>query len=172
MEYLVDSMEISMRQQIYSILMALARKLDKYVNDSISGLTASQFMAVLAIQQSTNEEITMISVARKLGTTKQNITQLIPVLEKKGYVTRSENPNNKRVVNLAVTDSGLNAMMSYAGASAALMSDVFDGFTEREIETLLHLLRKLHSYDGKKCPELYNFLASVCENPNALNIVA
>jgi len=128
--------------------MSIGKKLNKQDDKSFKGLTTRQYMAILAIQHLPQGETTMVNIAKKLGTTKQNVNQLIPMLEKKGYVSRSTCKKNKNAVNIKITDSGLSAMLEYARASASVMTNIFEDFTEKEMETLLHLLRKLHCYDS------------------------
>ena len=133
-------------RQIYATFMSLAQKLDKYENKPVTGLTARQYMVILAIRLSSHEETFMAGIAKKLCTTKQNINRLIHVLEKKGYVSRSVNGNSKRKVNIEITDSGLKAMLDYAETDVALMVDIFHGFSESDLESLWQLLQKIRCY--------------------------
>ena len=148
-----DRHAISQMQQIYSTIISLTRKLDKHIINSDSGLTARQYMAILAIQQSPNGESTMINIAQKLDTTKQNINQIIPALERKGYVKRSASAYNRRSVSVKVTEAGQNAMRAYSGTGSSVMKEIFKSISDSEMETLLRLLKKLHNYDGEESPE-------------------
>ena len=134
-------------RQIYATFMSLAQKLDKCENKPDSGLTARQYMVILAIRLSSREETFMASIAKKLSTTKQNINRLICVLEKKGYVTRSMNDSNKRKVNIEITDLGLKAMLDYAETDVAMMVDIFNGFSESDLEVLWQLLQKIRCFE-------------------------
>jgi len=150
MDNKIEKQEISLMQHIYSTIISLSRKLDKQVNSSDSRLTTRQYMAILAIQCSPNAESSMINIAQKLNTTKQNINQIIPALERKGYVTRSACTNNKRSVSVKVTDAGQKAMLAYSGTGATVMKEFFEDFSKNEMDTLLNLLRKLNNYDGEE----------------------
>ena len=140
--------ELFLMQQIYTTLMSLSKKLDKEEYKHCSCLTARQYITMLAIRLSPLGEATMLNIAKKLGTTKQNINQLIPVLEKKGYIARYTYDKRKRPVNIELTDSGKKAMLDYTGISSKILLEIFDKFSEEEMEMLLHLLKKLHRYDG------------------------
>jgi len=135
-------------RQIYMTLMSLSRKLDARYGKHAKNLTARQYLIILAIRLSPQNESTMANIAKKLCTTKQNTAQLIFVLERKGYVSRSACEDNKREVKIEVTKSGLDAMLEYAETDAAVMTEIFDEFTEQEMEILWSLLKKLHYYDG------------------------
>ena len=161
MDYTIEKKDLSLKQQIFSTLMSLARKLDKEGSSCSGSLTASQYVVVLAIHFSSKGEASMVNIAKRLGTTKQNINQLIPILEKKRYVLKTTNKTNKRAVNIILTDEGLNAMLAYTGINAMILSDVFRDFSESEMETLLHLLQKLHSYDGAVCSDFRKEIMSL-----------
>jgi len=143
MNYTKEKSELLLMQQIYSSFMSIAKKIDKQGDKSFKGLTAKQYMVILAVRLSSHDGTTMVNIAKKLGTTKQNINRLIPMLEKKGYVVKSICESNKRAVNIKITDSGLKAMLEYAGIGISFMTDVLNGFTKSEMEALWSLLQKL-----------------------------
>ena len=148
MDYSRKKRELFLMQQICATLMSLARKLDTQNNKYAKDLTARQYMVILAIQLSPQSESTMMNIAKRLSTTKQNAAQLILTLERKGYVSRSTCDNNKREIKIKVTDSGINAMLEYAKTDVTVIASIFNGFTEEEMEMLWHLLQKLYRYDG------------------------
>jgi len=156
--------EFELMHQIYVTLISLAKKLEKHDRQDIAGMTASQYMVILAILLSPQAEMTMVNIAKKLDTTKQNINQLMPILERKGYVTRSACDNNKRTFVIKVTASGLEAMMEYAGMRNAWMLEIFNGFSKNEMEMLWQLLLKLHRYDGIEYPVFFNEVNQLFEN--------
>ena len=148
MDKMNDNRELLLMHQICSTLLSLSRKLEKQDSIPSDVLTARQYMVILAIKCAPFGSATMVNIARSLGTTKQNVNRIIPVLEKKGYVTRNSSKGHKNSVNINVTDSGLEAMIEFTGTAASVMMDMFDGFSVEELVTLLVLLQKLHAYDG------------------------
>lgn len=148
MDYVTETRELLLMQQILEILLSISRKLKKRDTKNQRGLTASQYMIVLAIRLSSENGATVAGIANRLGTTKQNTSRMIPVLEQKGYISRAPGSGNKHASNLKLTDLGLDAMLEYAGTSAFSLTEIFKSFNEEELETLWHLLRKLHSYNG------------------------
>ncbi|MCL2121219.1 MAG: MarR family transcriptional regulator [Clostridiales bacterium] len=147
--YLDEKKELSLMQQICSTLLSFAKKMEKQDGRKTPALSLRQFLILLTIQHTPPGEASMVGIARKLGTTKQNINQMIPVLEKKGFLARSSSERTRKGVTLQVTDSGMNALKEYAETGTALMAAIFNSFSVEEMETLLHLLQKLHRYDGE-----------------------
>ena len=162
MDYAKEKKELLLMRQIYTTLMSLTKKLDKLEKESFDGLTLRQCIAILAILHA-KDETSMVSIAKKLGTTKQNVDQMVAVLEKKGYVERTVNEINKRMVNMKVTDSGERAMQVCVGKSASLMMDIFNGLSESEMEMMLQFSRKLYSYDGEEYTDYFDDIIRILD---------
>ncbi|WP_408645670.1 MarR family winged helix-turn-helix transcriptional regulator [Lacrimispora celerecrescens] len=70
-------------------------------------------------------------MANKLGATKQNVTQLIGSLEKKGLVAIVPSKKDRRAVNVHLTDLGLETLVNCgSNMTVDFMADVFNGFGE------------------------------------------
>lgn len=95
-------------------------------------------------------ETTLNNIAKKLGTTKQSVKHLITAIEKKGYVVTVPSEQDKRAVNVKITDIGLQVMMECSERSLKFFADVFQRFTTEELEILWSLLKKMYRYDGEE----------------------
>lgn len=74
-------------QQTYATLFSLANKVQVKGDQSLELLTSRQHMAMVAIAHLPEDETTLNNIARKLGTTKQSVKQLITIMEKRGMLT-------------------------------------------------------------------------------------
>jgi DNA-binding MarR family transcriptional regulator len=135
--------------QTYASLMAVSNKLQT-AGDSYSGdLTSKQLLILLAILHIPEGDTTIINIAGKLGTTKQNATRIIKSLEKKKYISIVPSEKDKRAVNVVLTEAGISSLSKNArDAKKNFMTDIFKNFNKEELETLWQLLKKLYSYDG------------------------
>ena len=149
MDYSLEKRELFLMQQVYAALVSLAGKIENQANGYFKGLTARQYMAILAAFHLPQEETTIKNIAHKLGTTKQNADRLIFAVKKKGYITVSGCESDKRAVNIQMTSSGLRAMTENSESGIYFMADVFNDFSEKELKTLWNLLKKLHAFDGE-----------------------
>jgi len=140
---------LHLMQQVYSSLISVSNKLQTTGDKYCVPLTSRQYMTVLAILHLPEEETTIVNIANKLGATKQNVTQLIGSLEKKGLVAIVPSKKDRRAVNVGLTDLGLETMVNCgSNMTVDFMADVFNGFGEKELETLWNLLIKLYQFDG------------------------
>ena len=135
--------------QTYASLMAVSNKLQT-AGDNYSGdITSKQLLTLLAILHIPEGDATIINIAGKLGTTKQNATRIIKSLEKKKYISVMPSEKDKRAVNVMLTEAGIRSLSKNAGdIKKNFMTDIFNDFNKEELETLWQLLKKLYSYDG------------------------
>lgn len=137
-------------QQAYSTLFLVSNKLQIIGDKYCEPLTSRQYMVMLAILHIENEKRTFNNIAQKLGTTKQNTTQLIKVLEKKDYVKVEPNKYDKRSVNVNITELGYKVLIECSeDGGINLMADLFKDFSEDEVKVLWKLLKKLYHFDGE-----------------------
>ncbi len=166
MDYNKELRLLHLMQQVYSSLISVSNKLQTTGDKYCVPLTSRQYMTVLAMLHLPEEETTIVNIANKLGVTKQNVTQLIKSLEKKGLVTIAPSKKDRRAVNVRLTDLGLETMVNCgSNMTVDFMADVFNGFGEKELETLWNLLIKLYRFDGA---EMDGFEDDV-EVPNTLS---
>lgn len=136
-------------QQNYATLFSLVNKVQVKGDQKLEVLTSRQMMTIIAILHLPEDETTLNNIARKLGTTKQSVKQMINILENKGYVMTVPSPKDKRAVNVKLTEEGRKATIQCGKSSIDFLPMLFKGFTGEELEVLWKLLKKLYSFDGE-----------------------
>lgn len=149
MDYDKELNLLHIMQQTFSSLISASNKIQIVGDQYCEPLTSRQYMTMLAILHLPKDETTLINIAKKLGTTKQNITQLIKSLEKKDFISIMPSAKDKRAVNVCLTDLGMDVMIK-CGSSVVIdfMADIFKDFTKEELEIFWKLLIKLYRFDG------------------------
>ncbi|MCR3758595.1 MarR family transcriptional regulator [Clostridium felsineum] len=149
MDYNKELYLLHIMQQAYASLVSVSNKLQMVGDKYFEPLTSRQYITMLAILHLKEDETTLINISKKLGTTKQNLSQIIKSLEKKAFIAIVPNKKDKRAVNVVVTDLGMEAMIKCGSSgSVNFMADMFKDFTKEEIEILWKLLIKLYRFDG------------------------
>ncbi|WP_426454867.1 MarR family winged helix-turn-helix transcriptional regulator [Paenibacillus sp. S-38] len=141
--------ELFLMHQAYATLFSLANKIQIKGDAYLEQLTSRQYMAMVAIAHLQEDEATLNNIARKLGTTKQSIKQIIDILEKKGYLLITPSPKDKRAVNVKITASGQGVMLVAAEKGIYFFTDLFKDFSTEELEQLWALLKKMYRFDGE-----------------------
>lgn len=142
--------EMFLMQQTYITLFSLTNKIQVIGDKYFEEITSRQMMVFLAIVHLKDDETTINNIARKLGTTKQNIKQMITIMQKKGYIEVVPSKKDKRAVNVKITEEGKKVVVEAAESSLKFFPYLFKEFTTEEIQTLWNLLKKLYRFDGEE----------------------
>jgi len=140
---------IFLMQQTYATLFSLANKLQVKGDEYLKHLTSRQLMTLIAIIHLPQGDASLNNIARKLGTTKQSIKQVVSIIEEKGFVATIPSEHDKRAVNIVLTEAGKQALIEDGELGLQLFNDLFHEFTPEEMETLWNLLKKLYRFDGE-----------------------
>lgn len=142
--------ELFLWQQTFTTLLSVSNKLQVHGDKYINNLTVRQLMAIIAIAHLPKGEASLNGIAKKLGTTKQNIKQLINAMEKKGYVITTPSERDKRAYNVEITESGQLVFAESYKHGIGLLAELFKAFSVDELEVFWSGLKKLYSFDGEE----------------------
>ncbi len=141
-------MELFLIQQIYATLFATNNKIQAICDRQFKNLTLRQFMLALAITHIPEGECTYNRIAKQLGTSKQNVKQLVELLEKRGYLEVEPSKVDKRASNIKLTPEGLREGIAYAEVGNVFLGNIAGQFTTEELEQLWQLLKRFYAFDG------------------------
>lgn len=68
---------------------------------------------------------------------------MIDVLEKRGFIRREKDENNRRILKVFLTDAGLHKVEEAKPLKDRMNAAQYKGMTDDEIYTLVTLLRKV-----------------------------
>lgn len=78
------------------------------------------------------------------------VTSILAIMEKKELIYRNQNPNNRRILNVFLTEKGIEAQRQVGKIFSELDEICFRGFSEEEkIEAINLLLRIKDNIVGK-----------------------
>lgn len=104
-------------------------------------LTHLEFGTLGSLQREPN--LDQISLAERIGVDRTNIGLIIDELEKKGFVERTVNPNDRRARLIQVTPDGVAAFARQAPRTAIVREKIFAPLTAAERETFYDLLERI-----------------------------
>lgn len=120
----------------------------KWVNDLISkhlkpfGLTTQQYNVLRILRGQKVGAISVNAVAERMIDKMSNVSRLIDKLKGKGLVLRTINQDDRRQVDIEITDKGLE-LLSQLDQVQKEIKKHFDTLTEEEAKQLNNLLDKL-----------------------------
>jgi DNA-binding MarR family transcriptional regulator len=72
------------------------------------------------------------------------LTRVVDGLERKGYVRRGRNDQDRRAVEITLTNQGRDQAEACLGLIVDCLNQLVEPFSKREIDTLIPLLQRLH----------------------------
>ena len=92
-----------------------------------------------------NPEINLTELSQLLGVTKATLSPIVNRLEKKGYLSKKQSPNNSKIRLLSLKDKGLKAIQGME-AYASKFGEYMDDVTETELKSYIRLLGKMEMF--------------------------
>jgi len=117
--------------------------------DHQNHITHSQWFVLTMIGHFKTRSIKDIAEAMEMSSSAA--TQLVDGPVKSGYVTRREDPKDRRLVQLELSPKGKHHISNTKKKRINEMIDIFDALTNKELEEFARLHKKITSgFSGKK----------------------
>ena len=113
-------------------------KADAFFED----ISWKQFFAIICINLC-KESPTIKDIAAIMGSSHQNVKQILIKLEKRGYVEIVSDDKDKRKQRVVLTEKTLKLCAEKDMASKEVVGRIFSGVDEDEIKTVIKVLLKL-----------------------------
>ena len=124
---------------------AVTRHLEQY------DINPARYSLLRAIYFSQQRMLPQSQLAREMGTSQPNVTQLLHALEKDGLVERVILPENRRVTYARLTPEGFERCEILVPDMVQFMQSSVNGLTTKELVELHRLLAKVRA----RAEELY-----------------
>lgn len=132
----------------FIVLMKASKAVQELITSDIAsyGMRTSDFVIMETLYHKGRQTIRQIADAVLIKT--GSITYVIDKLEDKGWLTRSDCKEDRRVVYIELTDEGKRVMDTIFPQHQLVIEDVFSELTEQEQDIFIDLLKRV----GKKVP--------------------
>ena len=105
-------------------------------------LTPEQFMLIDLLWN--QGEMTQQELADQLHKDKNSVTKLVDAIERKDFVIRRQNRNDRRANTLLLTDKAEILKPGAKKKGISILDKMLEGISEEELRTFLTTLRKLN----------------------------
>ena len=105
-------------------------------------LTPEQFMLIDLLWN--QGQMTQQQLADQMQKDKNSVTQLVDAIERKGFVVRMRNPEDRRSNTLVLTEKAENLKLDAKRKGIFILDKMLDGISENELRAFLKTLRKLN----------------------------
>lgn len=105
-------------------------------------LTPEQFMLIDLLWN--QGEMSQQQLADQLQKDKNSVTKLVDAIERKGFVIRKQNANDRRSNTIVLTEKAEILKPCAKQKGISILDHMLDGISEKEIRAFLDTLRKLN----------------------------
>ena len=106
-------------------------------------LTPEQFLLIDLLWN--QGPMSQLEIADQMQKDKNSITKLVDAIERKGYVERHQNPNDRRSNTIVLTELGNSLKDNAKTKGISILNNMLDGIPESELQSFLETLDKLCS---------------------------
>ncbi len=106
-----------------------------------TGLSFAQINVLMRLYH--DRQCSVSDIGRQLGVSNAAASQLVHGLVKMGYVERSEDPHDRRVKQLSLTDSGRDLMEEGISARSCWLQDLAQALTPEQQHMIIEALQLL-----------------------------
>lgn len=104
-------------------------------------LTPEQFMLIDLLWN--QGEMSQQELADQMQKDKNSITKLVDAIERKGFVVRQQNPNDRRSNTIILTDKAFTLRDDAKTKGISILNKMLEGIPENELHSFLETLEKL-----------------------------
>lgn len=106
------------------------------------GVTPEQNL-IMMLLWSGMEGITQKEIALRIGRDQTNVARMLLNLEQKGFISRTQGKQDRRALQVWLTDKGREIEASVIEATHSFHAQLLNGTTEEEVECFMRVLKKL-----------------------------
>ena len=138
MEHLDNEARLKSIYAMYEIY-PLSRKLVYDTFDKKDyNITRTQQIIMLCL--SINSTLTMSQLARKINTSNEQATRAVAQLVEKGFVERAQNPANRRVINISLTERARQFIENTKDNIRSDLLEMFEDVSDEEMSEFYNAL--------------------------------
>ena len=139
--------------EAFLVLMHTGERIKFWVEQCLAreGTSHARFIVLAKLNRDANTPMQASDIAARIGVTKQTMSSLLDGLEKDGHVRRLEDPTDKRVTLVTLTDSGQAFLNRVLPGLFRTRSSMMNALTRDELMHITSLLRRLWGSIESSC---------------------
>lgn len=149
----VDFTGIESSYFLLGLLSAFDNRFQAMADRTMKEISWKQFFAIICINLC-REKPTIRELAEIMGSSHQNVKQILLKLEKKGFVRVTADENDKRKQRVEVTEYCMEFCQKNDDMSSQVMMQMFQGISEEQlrvtIQTIIQIEDNLKAFEGEE----------------------
>lgn len=108
-------------------------------------LSIQQYQVLRSLRELKGEPSNLLDLQAEMVSKNSNTTRLVEKLRLKGLITRNQNEENRRMVDIRITEAGLNLLAEIDSIQGDFENRIIGNLSSTEITTLNTLLEKIRN---------------------------
>ena len=138
----VDFSGIPSSYYLLGLISAFENRFQALADSTMKEISWKQFFAIICINLC-KEPPTIRELSDILGSSHQNVKQILLKLEKKGFIAFMPDENDKRKQRIVLTDTCRAFCEKNDDMSIQIMTKMFDGIPEKDIKTTINTITRI-----------------------------
>ena len=138
----VDFSNVPPEYFLLGLLSAFENRFQTIADNTMKEISWKQFFAIICISMC-KEPPTINDLAEILGSSHQNVKQILLKLESKGFIRFQEDKQDKRKQRIILTKKCLNFCQKNNETSSQIMQKMFEGIPEKDITTTIKTIIRM-----------------------------
>lgn len=139
---ILDFQEIESPFFLLGLISAFENRYQAKADDFFEEISWKQFFAIICINLC-KESPTIKELAEIMGSSHQNVKQILNKLEDKGYVKIVLDDQDKRKQRITVTEKTIAFCEEHDKGSQIIVKKIFEGIDEKDIGTVIKTLMQM-----------------------------
>lgn len=132
----IDFTGIEASYFLLGLLSAFENRFQAVADKSMQEISWKQFFAIICVNLC-KEEPTIKELAEIMGSSHQNVKQILLKLEKKGFVNIYEDSRDKRKQRVQLTEYCMEFCQKNDELSSHIMRQMFDGISDEQLQVTI-----------------------------------
>ncbi len=134
----------SLEQETHLNLVRTCEHLEQGIEETLkpSGLSPSQYNVLRILRGAGEQGLACGEVAERMVTRDPDVTRLLDRLEQRGFISRTRENRDRRVITVRVTGEGLNLLRDLEQPMADIHRRQLGHLGEKKLEMLIQLLEE------------------------------
>ncbi len=129
-------------QELEGVMINSYRKMkQEFVKVLGDDITGNEFLILKSLKEDGRQKSSALS--KRLNVSASHITAVTDSLTKKGLIMRERSSNDRRIVELAITEDGLQVVKTTQHKRSAYLKEKFSSLDNNEISQFIELFKKL-----------------------------
>ena len=138
----VDFSEVPPEYFLLGLMSAFENRFQTIADNTMKEISWKQFFAIICISMC-KEPPTINELSEVLGSSHQNVKQILLKLEKKNFIKFEEDKQDKRKQRIVVTKNCVKFCEKNNETSAQIMQKMFEGISEKDIKTTIKTIIRM-----------------------------